>query len=53
LVLSVNSATYGTPSAMKQLLCSTADNIGDAHQGCGRLNVYRAVAKASGDPNLP
>jgi hypothetical protein len=38
---------------MKQLLCSTADDIGDANQGCGRLNVYRAIAKAAGDPNLP
>ncbi len=52
LVLSVNSA-YQSPTAMKNLLCSTADNIGDPHQGCGRLNVYRAVAKAVGDPNLP
>lgn len=52
LVLSVNPA-YQSPAAMKALLCSTADNIGDAHQGCGRLNVYRAVAKAAGDPNLP
>lgn len=52
LVLSVNSA-YQNPAAMKQLLCSTADNIGDPHQGCGRINVYRAVAKALNDPNLP
>lgn len=52
LVLSVNPS-YQSPAAMKQLLCSTADDIGDPHQGCGRLNVYRAVAKAAGDPNLP
>ena len=53
LVLSVNAAAYGTPAAMKQLLCSTADDIGDPNQGCGRLNVYRAMAVASGDPNPP
>ncbi|MGB6986105.1 MAG: S8 family serine peptidase [Candidatus Aquilonibacter sp.] len=52
LILSVSS-TYQSPSAMFQLLCSTADNIGDAHQGCGRLNVYRAMAKALNDPNPP
>jgi hypothetical protein len=34
---------------MKQLLCLTADDLGDSHQGCGRLNVYRAMAKALGD----
>ncbi len=53
LILSVNAPAYGSPTAMKQLLCSTADDIGDAHQGCGRLNVYRAMAIASGDPNPP
>jgi subtilisin family serine protease len=52
LILSVSSK-YQSPSAMFQLLCSTADNIGDPHQGCGRLNVYRAMAQALGDPNPP
>lgn len=52
LLLSINSK-YQSPSAMKQLLCSTTDSIGDPHQGCGRLNVYRAAAVAAGDPNLP
>jgi hypothetical protein len=31
------------------LLCQTADNISDSHQGCGRLNVYNAMAVAMGD----
>lgn len=52
LILSVNSA-YQSPTKMFDLLCSTADNIGDPHQGCGRLNVYRAMAKALGDSNPP
>ena len=52
LVLSVN-ASYQSPSAMKTLLCSTADNISDVNQGCGRLNVNRAIAKALNDPVLP
>ncbi|MHB8432408.1 MAG: S8 family peptidase [Candidatus Tyrphobacter sp.] len=52
LVLSVNSS-YQSASAMKQLLCTTADDIADPHQGCGRLNVYRAMAKALNDPTLP
>ncbi len=55
LVLSVSgtSGAYATPAAMFRLLCTTADNIGDPHEGCGRLNVYRAVATAVGDVNLP
>jgi subtilisin family serine protease len=52
LILAVSSA-YSTPAEMKQLLCQTADNINDAHQGCGRLNIYRAMAVALGDPNPP
>jgi subtilisin family serine protease len=39
-----------TPTNMKSLLCMTADDIGDSHEGCGRLNAYRAVATALGDP---
>lgn len=49
LVLSVN-ATYQSPARMFQLLCATADDINDSHQGCGRLNVYRAVGTALNDP---
>ncbi len=52
LVLAVNPS-YGSPAAMKHLLCGTADDIGDPNQGCGRLNVYRALAKAVGDPSGP
>jgi subtilisin family serine protease len=47
LLLGVNSAL--TPAQVAQILCSTADNINDPHQGCGRLNVYHALAKAAGD----
>jgi hypothetical protein len=52
LILAVNSA-YQSPAAMKQLLCSTADDIGDPNEGCGRLNIYRAMAAALKDPNPP
>ena len=55
LILSVNSS-YATPAAMKALLCSTADQLtatGTQNQGCGRLNVYRAMATALGDSALP
>ncbi len=52
LILSVNPA-YQSPDAMKALLCSKADDIGDPHEGCGRLNVYRAMATALADPHLP
>jgi len=46
-----------TSSAMKTLLCNTADQLTDSqsasHQGCGRLNAYRAVSVALGlsDPH--
>ena len=52
LILAVNS-TYGTPATMKLLLCQTADDIFDTHEGCGRLNVYRAMAKAINDTAPP
>ena len=52
LLISANSA-YQSPSAMKSLLCTTADDIGDGHEGCGRLDVYRAMAKAVGDSASP
>jgi hypothetical protein len=35
---------------MKILLCETADDLGDLHQGCGRLNVYNAMGFALNDP---
>ena len=52
LILAVN-ASYQSPSAMRTLLCGTADDISDVHEGCGRLDVYRAMAQALGDPALP
>ena len=52
LIISANSA-YQSPTLMKTLLCATADDIGDANEGCGRLNVYRAMARALGDANPP
>jgi len=52
LILSV-APSYANATAMEQLLCSTADNINDPHQGCGRLDVNRAMAKALGDSVLP
>jgi subtilisin family serine protease len=54
LILAVNYAAYHTPAAMKTLLCQTADDLGgDTHQGCGRLNIYRAMAVALGDTSPP
>ncbi|MHB8147708.1 MAG: S8 family peptidase [Vulcanimicrobiaceae bacterium] len=52
LILSV-APGYDTPGAMEKLLCSTADNINAPHQGCGRLDVNRAMAQALGDPVPP
>ena len=52
LILAVNTS-YQNPALMKQLLCQTADDLGDSHQGCGRLNVYRAMAVAIGDTAPP
>lgn len=49
LMLSVNPAL--TPAAIKNTLCTTARNINNPKQGCGRLDVYRAVAAAVGDPS--
>jgi len=51
LILAVN-ASYQSPSAMKALLCQTADSVSGT-QGCGRLNVYRAMATALNDMPLP
>jgi subtilisin family serine protease len=53
LILSVNAGAYQSSSAMKTLLCTTADDISDANEGCGRLNIYRAMAYALNDPNKP
>ncbi len=47
------SSPYQSPSAMYQLLCSTADNIGSSIQGCGRLNAYTAMATALHDATPP
>ncbi len=52
LICGLNPADC-TPTAMKTLLCSTADNLNDPRQGCGRLNAYRAVATALNDPSPP
>ncbi len=48
-----STSAYQSPTAMKTLLCQTADDISDPNQGCGRINAYRAMAKALGDPVLP
>lgn len=56
LILAV-APSYQSPSAMKTLLCQTADDLNktanNGGEGCGRLNVYRAMAKALGDGSLP
>lgn len=38
-------------SQVKSTLCSTASPIAGGKAGCGRLNVYKAMAKAVGDPS--
>jgi subtilisin family serine protease len=45
--------TYQSATKMKQLLCATADDINDPNEGCGRLDVYRAMATALGDSSPP
>jgi subtilisin family serine protease len=52
LIISANPS-YQSPTRMKQLLCSTADDIAAAHEGCGRLDIYRAMATAVGDQSPP
>lgn len=42
-----------TPASIISLLESTADTIGDAREGHGRLNAYRALAISSNDPLPP
>jgi hypothetical protein len=53
LILSAAGGAYATPAAMRSLLCSTASSIADPKQGCGRLDVYRAMAVAVGDSKPP
>lgn len=36
-----------TPAQIATGLCASADNIGDAKQGCGRVNAYAAVTWAA------
>lgn len=48
LLLSVNPSL--TPAQVAGILRSTADDIGDAKQGAGRLDVYRALSAAAGLP---
>ena len=48
LLLSQNAAL--TPAQMSALLVSSADDIGDANQGAGRLNLRRAMASVTGNP---
>ena len=52
LVCGLNPADCN-PASMKQLLCGTAHDIGDPHEGCGRLDAYLAVATAVGDSSPP
>lgn len=51
-ILGVNPS-YQSPTRMKQLLCATAHDIGDSREGCGRLDIYRAMATALSDPSPP
>ncbi len=52
LIISV-APQYQNPTLMRDLLCSTADDIGDPNEGCGRLDVYRAMASALADTSPP
>ncbi len=49
LLLSVGAA----PANIKTILCSTANGMPglSGQAGCGRLNVYRAMAQVVGDPS--
>jgi subtilisin family serine protease len=56
LILSATGGSgspYQSPAAMRALLCQQADNINSPIQGCGRLNVYNAMAVALMDPSPP
>jgi hypothetical protein len=53
LIIAAGGSAYQSPTAMKALLCQTADDISDPNEGCGRINIYRAMAYALNDPNKP
>ena len=58
LLLSVAPAADRTPAFMSNLLCTTTTKIPSSstnasHQGCGQLNVYKAMATLLGDPVYP
>jgi subtilisin family serine protease len=38
-----------SPARVMQIIDGTADNIGDPHQGHGRLNIYKAIATLFSD----
>jgi len=45
-----------TPAQVRTYLCNDAyvlPTVSAAAQGCGRLDIYRAMADVLGDPNLP
>ena len=44
-----------TPAQIGAIVSANADDIGDPHEGAGRLNAYRALAAVSGDtpPSRP
>jgi subtilisin family serine protease len=52
LIIAANPV-YQNAAKMKTLLCTTADDIGDPHEGCGRIDAYRAMAVAVGDQVQP
>lgn len=47
LLLSVGASA----SQIKNILCSTATSIPSITAGCGRINIYKAMAQVVGDPN--
>lgn len=58
LILSATGGSgspYQSPTAMKNLLCTYADDLpgSTSTEGCGRLNVYTAMAHALNDPTPP
>jgi subtilisin family serine protease len=42
-----------TPQQVFNILCATAVDIHDARQGCGRVDAYRAMARALNDSSVP
>jgi subtilisin family serine protease len=46
LMYSINPSL--TPAQVKSILMANADNINDARQGSGRLNMYRTLAAVAG-----